>query len=158
MNIFAVDSNPSFCARYLDNRRLNKMIVESCQLLATYCRFKELYDEKLYKPTHQFHPCQKWLKEDFNNVRWLITLTLCYLEEYRLRKLKIHACSEQFNLIYRLLDRPYFSDGRTNQPKNFCNCTEYKDNENIDVHTAYRLTLAKKWQKDLSNGLKVKFS
>ena len=34
MNIFATSSNPKACAEYLDNKRVNKMILESAQMLS----------------------------------------------------------------------------------------------------------------------------
>ena len=105
MNIFSVNTDPKICAIELDDKRLNKMIVESCQLLSTYCHLNNIHIDGLYKPCYQNHPCQQWLKEDLINVYWLISLTNSYLKEYEYRREKKHACNKLFIKIadYRFI-------------------------------------------------------
>ena len=68
MNIFAIEGNPKTneidwvkSAKSLDNYRVVKMILESCQMLCT--TLNELYGEQVapYRSTHKNHPSTKWV-------------------------------------------------------------------------------------------------
>lgn len=71
MNIFFTSSNPYTCAIALDDKRLNKMILETAQLLSGAVHaFIEAGDNKLtpeqhsvlYKRTHFNHPSAKFAR------------------------------------------------------------------------------------------------
>ncbi len=64
MQLFVTDINPAVCARHLDDVRLNKIIVESAQLIST--SHPELI-HKPYKATHINHPLVVWISEDIEN-------------------------------------------------------------------------------------------
>lgn len=94
MNIFFVDNNPEIAAESLIDIHVNKMIVETAQLLANCYSLKELE----YAPrtqtgnirgySHINHPCTKWVKESSANFTWLVLhgLKLCREKIYRTDK------------------------------------------------------------------------
>lgn len=77
MNIFVTSPNPSQSALWLDDLRLNKMIVESAQMLSTAIHVLTDSDPEicgdLYKKTHPNHPCNVWLRESSANFWWLVS-------------------------------------------------------------------------------------
>lgn len=99
MNIFFLDENPIKSARYLCNKHVCKLVVESAQLLCTCHHITgSLIDNtypdlplKFYKLTHKNHPCSKWLRENKDNYEWLSLHALALCEEYTYRYNKVHA-------------------------------------------------------------------
>lgn len=113
MNIFILDKIPATAAKMHCDIHVNKMIVESAQMLSTAHRvidgvetrrrsksgltmpkYWELPDERedlLYKPCHVNHPCSIWARESKANYIWLFELfeNLCW--EFTDRFEKIHA-------------------------------------------------------------------
>jgi len=103
MNIFLVNKNPYVCAQALCDLRLNKMILETGQMLCTAYRhyFPDLAQQldianNLYKATHENHPCNVWLRQNIHNYIWLIE----YFEA--LDKERFYRCSK-FHLTYSKL-------------------------------------------------------
>lgn len=150
MNIFAISNVPLECATCLDDLRLNKMIVESAQILSTVLRGTTyLEKERLYKATHTKHPCVKWAGESCYNAAWLDDLLFFMLKEWEFRMGKKHAVEGR---IYRRLPHhrrmSYYDLLPTGADIsfNFVNCTPYKD---MEVRAAYRKTLCEKWKNDL---------
>lgn len=72
-------------AKMLDDVLLNKMILETEQLLSTFCYLKNYDCKNLYKPCFLNHPCQKWLQESNGNALWLLEQLKFYLIEYKNR-------------------------------------------------------------------------
>jgi len=88
MNIFALDKNPKIAAQYHCDKHVVKMITESAQLLSTAAHefYPKLFDPNImYKPTHPYHPCTKWLGESLFNYTWLRYLLKHLIEEYEYR-------------------------------------------------------------------------
>ena len=81
MNIFALDDDPFISALLMCDQHINKMIVESCQLLAT----AHPVGVAPYKHTHFNHPCAKWVRESRNNYLWLVQHTFGLLAERKFR-------------------------------------------------------------------------
>ena len=124
MNIFATHDCPIESARWLDDKRLIKMILESAQLLCNalnHYNYLEVYDAttvkkriengahvgydkgkatkvyyfpdtwvRAYAPTHQNHPCSRWVEMGSGNYLWLYEhfVALCF--EYTARYRKVH--------------------------------------------------------------------
>lgn len=83
MNIFYLSQDPEQCARYHCDAHVVKMILESAQMLCTVLAH---YDIKApYKPTHQHHPCTRWVAESLDNWLWLCELGNALDDEYRYR-------------------------------------------------------------------------
>ena len=62
MNIFVPYPDSMKCAEALDDLRLNKMILETAQLLSTAARFHG-YVGNVYGSTHINHPCSVWARQ-----------------------------------------------------------------------------------------------
>lgn len=141
MNIFVTSSSPAKCAQELDDKRMVKMVLESCQLLNNALVLQ--YGHGIgYKVTHQNHPCTKWLLEDNANFSWLVEHFdhLCY--EYQLRYSKTHKCQQYIDIFYS-----YCTSSPINV-KAFLNCTT--NHKHIDnVFEAYKAELNLKWNNDV---------
>ena len=140
MNIFAISSDPIQCAQALDDKRLNKMIVETCQILCAALHLTNRGSQSLYKAAYLRHPIVLWATGDERNYAWLYRHLLALFEERSFRtgkrdhrsarlipELGLHVCADA-------------------DPAAFENCTAYKTVK--DVHAAYRQTLCDKWQND----------
>jgi hypothetical protein len=77
VNIFAVDHDPEIAAQSLHDVHVNKMLVESCQLLAT----AHPADASPYSHTHFNHPCARWTRESAANYAWLACHALALAAE-----------------------------------------------------------------------------
>lgn len=89
MNIFYVDKNPILAARYLCDKHVVKMVLETTQLL---CSNNTVFQP--YKPTHINHPCAKWAFLCIANYNWLTSHGLELCKEYTFRYGKIHKCQQ----------------------------------------------------------------
>ena len=155
MNIFFTSYNPHECAHHLDDKRLNKMIVETAQILSTVGRLKLPSEQcdfmHLYKATHVNHPCVRWAVQSIDNFTFLEKLLLAYLDEYKFRFGKTHAC-------YRLLlaanaasmaiwpsVRAWEIKPQSEPP----HCFHPLVDRTLPVTTGYQQTLRLKWLNDI---------
>lgn len=104
MNIFVLDKDPFLAARYMNDRHITKMTVESAQMLSTTHHIYDSKKENLYKPTHQKHPCVIWTAENKENYNWHYQLFKSMAEEFQLRYGKKHLSYIILGEI--LLDHP----------------------------------------------------
>jgi hypothetical protein len=160
MNLFVTDTDPTAAATHLDDIRLNKMIVESSQMLVIAADLNGLPESKrpltkAGKPYsvkgHRHHPVTMWTASSQARFFWH-TLYLCAaLQEYHYRTGKTHANTHiaawAQNMHITLLM------GQTMHVGAFQNSSLYKDNE--DVVEAYRATMIHKWTNDK---IKVKWT
>lgn len=79
------------------NRIGMKMLIETAQMLSTAINLLDpgfyaaaAATNSIYKPTHQNHPCVRWLMVEKEHFCWLVTLFLCMHEEYKFRFEKVH--------------------------------------------------------------------
>jgi hypothetical protein len=152
------------CAQALDDKRLNKMIVETAQLLCTAIHEKyntnnkehHLFNldelayylvvkDKLYKATHKHHPCTKWVILHWANYHWLYVYWLALVGEYKHRFGKTHKTYEKLKHDLMEFDHSMVETD-DKEPTPFVNCTPYKDEPNIFI--AYRKCLIEKWKND----------
>src|SRR5215831_8662187 len=124
MNIFAISSDPIQCAQALDDKRLNKMIVETCQILCAALHLTDRGSQSLYKAAYLRHPIVLWATDDERSFR---TGKRDHRSTRLIPELGLHVCADA-------------------APAAFENCTAYKSVK--DVHAAYRQTLCDKWQND----------
>jgi len=114
MNIFFLSICVKRCARYHFDKHVIKMILELCQLLCTAWHvldseeaFTLMNDHKLYKKTHQNHPCAIWARGHINNYIYVAKLALALCDEWRFRYdhpvHKIHGCE---SLLLFLIKNP----------------------------------------------------
>ena len=133
MNIFYIDKDPEQAARWLVDRHVVKMILESAQLLSTAHRYvdgkmeivKPEYDPYrpnaprrskkfwvlddarepvLYQATHINHPSNVWTRTAVENYLWLVEHFAALLDEYTYRDGKKHKTGE---LLYMLQSPPH---------------------------------------------------
>lgn len=146
MNIFATDNCPYISARNLDDKRVNKMILESSQMLATAmiqngAPVNELPTTKAgnpYKATHKNHPCTLWAGTTQGNYEWLLNHLFQLCEEFHERYHHTHACEANYATLKRGMK--YIPSGMRQE---FQNCSQFKDRR--DPIEAYRLTMMLKW-------------
>lgn len=146
MNIFATSKCPVKSAKYLDDKRVVKMCLESAQMLATAAAYHG--GAVTYKPTHKNHPCTVWAGQSRKNYLWLHSHFCALLSEYTSRYGKVHGCAKyKYELFQAAKAVP---DGNITK---FANCAanasvgvSYKHVE--DVHMAYKLYLSDRWETD----------
>lgn len=141
MNIFVTDPDPVISAKALDDLRLNKMIIETAQLLSTAMHEHGYAGTAIYKRTHINHPCTVWARESNSNYQWLLQYFIALDWERRQRTGKNHKTYTDLH--------PHLLNGLTLIPTGpltpFANCSLYKDHGIFD---AYKLTLKDKWAVD----------
>lgn len=114
MNIFAISNNPVECAKWMVDKHVTKMTVESAQLLSTAHRILDgteyidksktgrnvkrwrLDDDReavLYSATHVSHPSAIWCRATVENYIWLYKHFVALMDEYTHRYGKVHKCS-----------------------------------------------------------------
>lgn len=110
MNIFILDTDLSKCARYHCDQHVNKMILESVQILCTVLNERGFHTP--YKSTHRKHPCVKWVDCSYDNFLWLAELAdaLNYEYRYRYDKDRDHA---SIRVLGDILDLRYEANGLT---------------------------------------------
>lgn len=117
MNLFVLDTDPVKAAQMQCNIHVNKMAVESAQMLCTVHRMLDgkhevrrsksgrkldywvLPDERedtFYKPVHTGHPCTVWTMQTAGNYMWHYRHFIALCEEYTYRYGRIHACQTLF--------------------------------------------------------------
>jgi len=135
-----VDPDTTKCAEALDDLRLNKMIIETAQLLSTAMREAGYIADDIYKSTHRNHPCAIWVRESSENYKWTLLYMSDLVEERQRRTGKNHKSYQIFNTL---------CGGTKMMPQGpmtpFANCSPHK---HLDVFEAYKLTLIFKWQDD----------
>ena len=125
MNIFYIDKDPEQAARWMVDKHVVKMILESAQLLSTAHRYvdgkmlvaqndngrrmKRWYlddarEPVLYKATHINHPSNVWTRTAVENYLWLVEHFAALLDEYTYRYGKKHKTGE---LLYMLQSPPH---------------------------------------------------
>jgi len=151
MNIFLTDSDPVKCAQALDDLRLNKMILETGQMMCTAYRHWHKHMDMpatftdIYKPTHANHPCNVWLRKSFDNYLWGFEHFDALCQEKQWRTGKVHLTYEK--LIDKLL--PINMDGSEHGPISFSfDCSNVDNMPSANVHAKYKQCLATKWTND----------
>ena len=98
MNIFVTNECPIKSARYLDDKRVVKMVLESAQLLCSVFHEVEINGGLItesdipYKVSHANHACSKWARHSWHNFDWILRHGFALSTEYTNRYGKIHKC------------------------------------------------------------------
>jgi hypothetical protein len=85
MNVFALDPDPEIAAQSHCDKHVNKMLLESVQILNGALYERDLDDFAFYGYTHKNHPCTLWAAESWANFEWLIKLTHHLNKEWQFR-------------------------------------------------------------------------
>lgn len=147
MNIFATDPSPVKSALALDDLRVNKMIVESAQMLSTAVHLHSSVAVKgIYKPCYKYHPCTIWTRDNQSNFDWLVqhALALCVIFE------RNSYTEHKTQFVIQLCDEYKFLLPKGDLTP-FANCTPFKGVEynDFDVCELYRMTMRNKWETDI---------
>ena len=154
MNIFITSFDSKEAASHLDDLRLNKMILETAQLLSSaYCHlFGD--DELLYKDTHFNHPCAIWARKGIDNYSWLVQYFDDLAKEKTRRDEAIKKKSEinphkSWRDLFELFNSKKTDEYKDKISAEFFdfNCTDFKNEK--DVRIAYQKQMVKKWESDL---------
>jgi hypothetical protein len=125
VNIFYIDRDPAQAARWMVDRHVVKMILETAQLLSTAHRMldgrmtlgktktgrnakrfvlDDGRDSVVYQATHMNHPSAVWTRTSVENYLWLVEHFYALNDEYSHRYGgKVHKC---FDLAYCLQSPP----------------------------------------------------
>lgn len=148
MNIFVLDKNPEQAARYIDDVRLPKMIVESAQMMAASLRRHGATDEQMpltkagkpYRGGYKHHPCTVWAGDSEANFIWLARHAIELCVQYENRFGKVHACRGPIHSMIGLI--PLFTDKypspkATLTPFAQAMPDEYKDDDVVKAYRSY---------------------
>lgn len=148
MNIFATSNCPIESAKFLDTKRVNKMCLETAQLLSCAIRLNGYTGDEAYKITHRNHPSAVWCRATQGNYKWLLEHFKALCGEYTRRGGKVHASSKlaaifeaNISLIPEGERQPFSNNAR--------NLTQGVDFSHVsDTMLAYQLYLKQRWSKD----------
>jgi hypothetical protein len=150
MNIFLIDKRPHECAKALCDLRLNKMILETAQLLCTSHRYHfpdrvEQFSDVIYKVTHENHPCSIWMRKHINNHSWMLTYFEHLFMEKQYRTGKNHLSFVKLEqMLYDVkLGDPIGTLDYDSMNFDF-NCSGIYPSTN-NVFADYKLCLLQKW-------------
>lgn len=113
MNLFVLDKNPIISASYLCNTHLNKMLIESLQILSDCARNHQQDSEGwiLYNKYNLNHPIVLSMNNPFTK-NWLIHYIRGIILERSRRKMNHHLCEDLFT-------RSHWNDSSTTSIENF---------------------------------------
>ncbi len=139
MNIFYLDHDPVRCASFHGNKHVVKMILEYAQLLCTAHHLGDdvLTDEerdKLYKRTHQNHPCAVWVRANQSHYEWLYQLFIALCDEYTHRYGRVHLTDVK---LRHVLDKCPIHTNVTPTPPPQVMPDEYQDDDTMTAYRAY---------------------
>jgi len=115
MNIFVVDEDPVKAALSLCKKHINKMCLESTQMLVSALRFNGAQDSdlpltqsgKVWKGGYANHPCTRWTQENISNWYWLwlhgTTLAARY-QTYHPES-RVHACYPVLLELHKIMEK-----------------------------------------------------
>jgi hypothetical protein len=148
MNIFCTSDCPIESAKFLDDKRCQKMVLESAQLLSTALRVNGYKGDDVYKIAHLNHPSSRWCRATQGNYKWLLEHFRALCDEYTRRTGKIHASSKLLPIFEANVglipagERMPFSNNARNLTKGVDFTHE------SDVNLAYQLYLSERWSQD----------
>jgi hypothetical protein len=148
MNIFATSDCPIESAKFLDDKRANKMCLESAQLLSSALRLCGYTGDDVYKISHKNHPSNLWARATQGNYKWLLEHFKALCNEYNRRTGKIHASSKLLPIfeanvgLIPMGERQPFS----NNARNLTKGVDFTHETNVTL--AYQLYLLERWNQD----------
>lgn len=100
MNIFYTSTSPYECAYNLCMVHVNKMIIETAQMMSTahFVLDRQKYDELyfLMKPTHINHPSNVWVRSSWSHYDWMREHLAALLAIYIFRTGKRHKVEDRY--------------------------------------------------------------
>lgn len=148
MNIFCTSDCPIESAKFLDDKRCQKMVLESAQLLSTALRVNAYKGDDVYKIAHLNHPSSRWCRATQGNYKWLLEHFRALCDEYTRRTGKTHASSKLLPIfeanvgLIPVGERMPFS----NNARNLTKGVDFTHETNVTL--AYQLYLSSRWESD----------
>jgi len=150
MQIFLPSENIMECAKALDDKRLNKIVVESAQIASTVlwindCDIAETLtaNGKCYLPTHENHPLVRWCASSNENFSFVLDYLFELCVEYTYRFEKRHKTAD---ILFSLANNSgRYVGGKKVGVVTPINATTHYKHINWSVYEAYRLEMAYKW-------------
>lgn len=139
MNIFYLHDDPKACAMAHANKHVIKMIIEYAQLLCTAHHLGDAVlttdeRERLYRLTHQNHPCAVWVRGASSHYDWLYRLFVALCDEYTHRYGRVHLTDSKLRHVLNqcpiTTDLPFVSPPQV-MP------SEYQKADTIEAYRAY---------------------
>lgn len=142
MNIFVLSRSPSVAARFMCDKHIPKMCVESAQLMACAllengCPEHEMPVTKSgtkYRGGYKHHPCAKWAGETHENYLWLCRHAQELCREFFRRYKKTHACYEP---IMVMANNCYHVSGEGATPFVQAMPDEFKRDDAVEAYRRY---------------------
>jgi hypothetical protein len=137
MNIFYLHQAAPIAASLHCDKHVGKMLIESCQLLATAHHVHGNGHAVTYKPTHINHPSAIWARSSPAHYDWLMHLALYLGREFFHRYGKVHACRQV--LIDQLLRPPPALAAMPNtwQPPTLAMPDEFKSADHVESYRRF---------------------
>lgn len=137
MNVFYLHWSPAIAASYHCDKHVGKMLIESCQLLATaHHEFGNGHNVS-YRPTHKNHPSAIWVRQSRLHYMWVSDLARALGREFMLRYKHDHK--SRHVLLNELMYSPAAMDDLpllwTSPP--LAMPDEYKSNDPIQSYRRY---------------------
>lgn len=101
MNIFFLDKDPTLAAQFMVDRHVNKMVLESVQMLANCYSLEQLAQSDCprtqsgnpRKHSYFNHPCSIWVRKSLDNFNWLLNHAEALECERLFRDFNPHFCA-----------------------------------------------------------------
>ena len=138
MNVFYLHHLPRIAATYHCDKHVGKMLIESCQLLATAHHHFDNGDKVSYRPTHANHPSAVWVRASRLHYDWVAELAQGLGREFYWRYGQKHHKSSlvlRDELMYAppaMRDLPLLWS-----PPTLAMPDEYKSNDHIESYRRY---------------------
>ena len=144
MNIFYTDICAQQCAKNMCDIHVNKMILETAQLLSTAHAEHGTWVEGMYKPTHKNHPSAIWARETGGNYAWLYEHFDSLIAEKLHRTDKVHASSRLLTALYEI-PKPLYSSIGSLTPMPQCMPDEFKTEDSTVAYKKYYVAKLLEW-------------
>lgn len=123
MNVFFLHDDPRQAALMLGDKHVNKMLLESAQMLFTAVR-QHGYDGGGYKSAYEHHPMTKWVAQSYDHAQWVLEHALELGWEYTRRFGKYHKTHAMLPALSVAIHKHMPDNGWRNPPR--CIPDEYK--------------------------------
>ena len=153
MNIFFLHQSAIIAAQEHADIHVGKMLLESCQLLATAHHALGNGDAVTYKPTHMNHPCAVWVRESKSHYAYVADLAFYLAREFRKRFGKEHKC-EQILKDQLMVAPPALKSAKWVKPPQAMP-EEFRGDDVVEAYKRYYAskadTMTMRWRKSEEN-------
>ena len=151
MNIFYLDNLPEIAAQMHCDKHVVKMIVESCQLLATAHHEHGNGESVTYKSTHKNHPSAIWTRGSAYQYNYVLTLAIELCKEYTKRYGKTHKCEQYLRSELAKPPLAIAGDLSWRAPPQ-CMPDEYKHSDTVLAYRQYYQSKDPSWARTYYRG------